>query len=60
MKGGDFEKCALRNPKFRNFLKERMDECVTVTIYAAFGFKNYAEKYALELLVKYNEMEKKT
>lgn len=56
---GDFKNAAMRNPEFRAFLLKHQDECLNVVIYAAFGFKNYAERDAVALLRLYNDREKK-
>ena len=41
--------------EFRKFLKEHPDECLNIVVWAAFGFKNYAERDAVALLKMYNE-----
>jgi hypothetical protein len=44
-----------QEPEFRRFLKQHQEECLNVVIWAAFGFKNYAERDAVALLKAYNE-----
>jgi len=46
---------AFTNPSWIEFLREHPDECLRVTIWAAFGFKNNAERDAVALLHEYNQ-----
>ena len=45
-------------PEFRKFLSEHQAELINIGVWAAFGFKNYAERDAVALLKKYNERQK--
>lgn len=49
---------AFTQPDWLQFLKDHQNEMMTVTIWAAFGFKNKAEAAAVALLHEFNERNK--